>query len=192
MRRCETRSGVWLLEPPSPTLNGRCRGPCCRKWHRVSARIMGRDGVKLLLASPVSSRSSRPSHVRLDAGDDGRGKGRIEATLGWTADSVAHPARFKHAQILADEIDWAWYLPPPGFHVLPRRCVAGADIRLARAEAGSRCREGIAAKSAAKSASRQPDNEKAHRGVGLDSGFGGAGGTGIEPATCGFGDRCSA
>jgi len=40
--------------------------------------------------------------------------------------------------------------------------------------------------------SEQSGNEKAYREVGLNSGFVGAGGTGIEPATCGFGDRCSA
>jgi integrase len=39
---------------------------------------------------------------------------------------------------------------------------------------------------------KQWGNGKAHREVGLNSGIGGAGGTGIEPATCGFGDRCSA
>jgi transposase len=93
------------------------------------ADIMDRDGVKLLLREPVPTQFPRLRHVWLDAGYNGKGKGKdwIEETLGWTAEIVAHPPRRKKVwvpgDIPADQIDWSKYLPPPGFRVLPRRWV---------------------------------------------------------------------
>jgi putative transposase len=93
------------------------------------ANIMDRDGVKLLLADPVPTQFPRLSHVWLDAGYNGRGKGKdwIERTLGWSAQIVAHPPRYKKVWVFEDlpddQIDWSKYLPPPGFRVLPRRWV---------------------------------------------------------------------
>lgn len=93
------------------------------------ANIMDRDGVKLLLADPVPAQFPRLAHVWLDAGYNGKGKGKdwIEATLGWSAQIVAHPPRYKKVWIFEDvpddQIDWSKYLPPPGFRVLPRRWV---------------------------------------------------------------------
>jgi transposase len=51
----------------------------------------------------------------------------LAKTLGWTAQIVAHPPRYKKVwvpkDIPPDQIDWSTYLPPPGFRVLPRRWV---------------------------------------------------------------------
>jgi putative transposase len=94
-----------------------------------SAGIMDRDGVKLLLADPVPAQFPRLSHVWLDAGYNGRGKGKdwIESTLGWSAEIVKHRPRYKKVWVFEDlpddQIDWSKYLPPPGFRVLPRRWV---------------------------------------------------------------------
>jgi len=95
-----------------------------------SAGIMDRDGVKRLLADPVPSQFPRLSHIWLDAGYNGRGKGQewIEQTLGWSAAIVAHPPRYKKVwaptDIPPEQIDWAKYgWVPPGFRVLPRRWV---------------------------------------------------------------------
>jgi putative transposase len=99
------------------------------------ASIMDRDGVKLLLP-PATIRTEFPrlSHVWLDAGYNGAGKGKdwIEQTLGWTAEIVQHPPRYKKVwvpnDIPRDHIDWSKYLPPPGFRVLPRRWVVERDF----------------------------------------------------------------
>jgi putative transposase len=93
------------------------------------ANIMDRDGVKLLLADPVPIQFPRLRHVWLDAGYNGRGKGKdwVESALGWTAEIVKHRPRYKKVWILGDipddQIDWSRYYPPPGFRVLPRRWV---------------------------------------------------------------------
>jgi transposase len=93
------------------------------------ANIMDRDGVKLLLTDGIQSHFPRLEHVWLDAGYNGKGKGKdwIEQTVGWTAQIVAHPRRphkvWVFEDVPADQIDWSKYLPPPGFRVLPRRWV---------------------------------------------------------------------
>ena len=94
------------------------------------ANIMDRDGVKLLLP-PATIRTQFPRlrHVWLDAGYNGKGKGKdwIEQVLGWSAQIVAHRRRPSKVWIFDDlpddQIDWSKYLPPPGFRVLPRRWV---------------------------------------------------------------------
>lgn len=100
------------------------------------ANIMDRDGVKLLLpAETIRTHFPRLQHVWLDAGYNGQGKGKdwIEHTLGWSAEIVAHPPRYKKVwaptDIPPDQIDWAKYgWVPPGFRVLPRRWVVERDF----------------------------------------------------------------
>ena len=93
------------------------------------ANIMDRDGVKLVLREGVRTQFPRLQHVWLDAAYNGKGKGKdwIEQTLGWTAQIVQHPPRYKKVWVPNDippeQIDWSKYLPPPGFRVLPRRWV---------------------------------------------------------------------
>jgi putative transposase len=89
------------------------------------ADVMDRDGVALLLP-PVQIKQQFPrlSHVWLDAAYNGKhqGKNWIEQQLGWTAQIVQHPP--KPRGVWAPKgtvIDWATLLPPPGFHLLPRR-----------------------------------------------------------------------
>jgi putative transposase len=60
-----------------------------------SAKVVDRDGIKLLLGSSVSDRLPRLSHLWLDAGYTGqeRGAGWVESVLGWTAEIVRHPQK---------------------------------------------------------------------------------------------------
>jgi transposase len=77
------------------------------------ANSMDRDGVKLVLRAGVRSQFPRLRHVWLDAADNGKGKGKdwIEQTLGWTAQIVQHPPRYKKVwvpnDIPPDQIDWS-------------------------------------------------------------------------------------
>ena len=93
------------------------------------ANSMDRDGVKLVLRAGVRPQFPRLRHVWLDAAYNGKGQGKdwIEQTLGWSAQIVSHPPRYKKVwvpnDIPPDQIDWSKYLPPPGFRVLPRRWV---------------------------------------------------------------------
>jgi putative transposase len=94
------------------------------------ANIMDRDGVKLVLHEQIPDLFPRLRHLWLDAGYNGKGKGKewIEQTLGWSAEIVSHPPRYKKVwapnDIPPDQIDWAKYgVQPPGFRVLPRRWV---------------------------------------------------------------------
>lgn len=87
------------------------------------ADIMDRDGIKLLLEQGREL-FSRLSHLWLDAGYNGQGKGKdwVEKTLGWTAQTVKRPSRRRWVPE-GVEIDWEKILPPAGFIVLPRRWV---------------------------------------------------------------------
>jgi transposase len=93
------------------------------------ANIMDRDGVKLLLTEPVRAQLPRMRHLWLDAGYNGRGKGKewVEQVTGWTVQTVKALHRWKYYWVPKDippeQIDWSLYLPPPGFHVIPRRWV---------------------------------------------------------------------
>lgn len=93
-----------------------------------SAGIMDRDGV-MLLGDGLLAQFPRLRHVWLDAGDNGKGKGKewIETHLGWTAQIVRHPPKPRYIWLPKDvEPDWdkiAAQLPPAGFRVLPRRWV---------------------------------------------------------------------
>ena len=95
-----------------------------------SADSMDRAGGTLLLPSEtIHTQFPRLQHVWLDAGYNGKGKGKdwIERALGWSAEIVKHRPRYKKVWVFEDlpddQIDWSKYLPPPGFQVLPRRWV---------------------------------------------------------------------
>jgi putative transposase len=86
---------------------------------------MDRDGIILLLGQ-VAQRFPRLSHLWLDAGYNGTGKGKewVEQHLGWSVNVVRHPRKITHVWAPKDAvIDWETILPPPGFRVLPRRWV---------------------------------------------------------------------
>jgi putative transposase len=93
------------------------------------ANSMDRDGVTLVLHESITTDFPRLQQVWLDSAYNGKGKGKdgIEQTLGWSAQLVAHPPRYKKVWVPKDlppeQIDWSQYLPPPGFRVLPRRWV---------------------------------------------------------------------
>jgi len=93
-----------------------------------AADIMDRDGVRLFVDG-AATQCPRLRHVWLDAGYNGKGKGKdwIETTLGWTAKIVQHPPKPRYIWLPKGvEPDWDTMMaqvPPPGFHVLPRRWI---------------------------------------------------------------------
>ena len=93
------------------------------------ANIMDRDGIKLVLDEATRARLPRMRLLWLDAGYNGRGKGKdwVEQTTGWRVATVKAIHRFKRYwvpnDIPPDQIDWSKYLPEPGFHVISRRWV---------------------------------------------------------------------
>ncbi len=100
-----------------------------------SARIQDREGIKVLL-EPSRDRLLRLSHLWLDAGYTGEGKGAdwVEKALGWTAQIVRHPPKLAPDDVMkrwvrewAKEgvaIDWKKLLPPNDSRAfLPRRWV---------------------------------------------------------------------
>ena len=97
--------------------------------HVHAANIMDRDGIKRVLTDETVAQLPRMRLLWLDAGYNGRGKGKdwVEQVTGWTVQTVKALHRFKRYwvpnDIPPDEIDWSLYLPPPGFHVIPRRWV---------------------------------------------------------------------
>jgi putative transposase len=60
-----------------------------------SAKVMDRDGIKLLLNSSLWERLPRLSHLWLDAGYNGQDKGAdwVQKVVGWTAEIVRHPPK---------------------------------------------------------------------------------------------------
>jgi len=101
-----------------------------------SANVFDRDGIKVLLEQ-VKGRFTRLTHLWLDAGYNGEGKGKdwVQKTLGWTAHIVQHPPKIAPQEVMkvwAKELakegltfDWQKLPSPPpkGFRVLPRRWV---------------------------------------------------------------------
>ena len=83
-----------------------------------SASVFDRDGIRPLMEL-VGERFPRLSHLWLDAGYNGKGKGKdwVEKALGFTTEVVRPPRR------------WVWVPegqeppPRPAFTVLPRRWV---------------------------------------------------------------------
>jgi putative transposase len=70
-----------------------------------SAKVMDRDGIKLLLEPSSLDRLPRLSHVWLDAGYNGQDKGAdwVQKVLGWTAEIVRHPPK-----LVPDEVMRIW------------------------------------------------------------------------------------
>jgi transposase len=67
------------------------------------AGVTDRDGIKLLLEPSSPERLPRLSHVWLDAGYTGqedRGAGWVERTLGWTAEIVKHPPKVAPEEVM--------------------------------------------------------------------------------------------
>jgi putative transposase len=72
-----------------------------------SAKVMDRDGIKLLLDPSSWDRLPRLSHLWLDAGYNGQDKGAdwVQKVLGWTAEIVRHPRK-----PLPDEVMRRWVM----------------------------------------------------------------------------------
>ena len=96
---------------------------------------MDREGIKPLLGR-IEGRFPRLSHLWLDAGYNGQGKGAdwVEKVLDWTAQIVRHPPKMAPDEVMkiwvrewAKEgvtIDWQKLLPQKGCRAfLPRRWV---------------------------------------------------------------------
>ena len=104
-----------------------------------SAKVMDYEGIKTLL-SKANEHFPRLSHLWLDAGYRGEGKGAdwVEKTLGWTVDLVERPKKpapeeglMRWAREWAKEgvsVERQTLLPPKGFVVLPRRWVVERTI----------------------------------------------------------------
>jgi len=93
-----------------------------------AANVMDRDGIKSLLGD-IKERFPHLSHLWLDAGYNGKGKGKdwAEKALGLTVDVVRRPPKVRYVWVKeGEEPDWEKLrklLPEPGFKVLPRRWV---------------------------------------------------------------------
>jgi putative transposase len=104
-----------------------------------SAKVMDYEGIKALLWG-VDRRFPRLSHLWLDAGYRGEGKGAdwVQKTLGWSVELLERPKKpapegvlMRWAAEWAKEgvaVDWQKLLPPKGFQVLPRRWVVERTI----------------------------------------------------------------
>ena len=101
-----------------------------------SARVQDREGIKLLLEPSRDRLPQRFSHVWMDAGYTGEGKGAdwMEKALGWTAQIVRHPPRLAPEELMkiwvrewtneGVAIDLKKLLPPKDSRAfLPRRWI---------------------------------------------------------------------
>jgi hypothetical protein len=117
--------GPRRVKAASATCSWIPRAWCSKRVHTVD--VMDRDGVPSLLPlAEITEQFPRLTPVWLDAGYNGKDKGKnwIAQRLAGTAQIVQPPP--KPRWVWAPEgavIDWAKILPPPGFHVLPRRWV---------------------------------------------------------------------
>jgi len=68
-----------------------------------SAKVVDREGIKLLLDSSSSDRLPRLSHLWLDAGYTGEGKGAdwVQEVVGWTAEIVRHPPKLDPEEVMS-------------------------------------------------------------------------------------------
>jgi putative transposase len=101
-----------------------------------SAKVVDRDGIKLLLEPSLSDRLPRLSYLWLDAGYTGqdRGAGWVRKALGWTTEIVRHSPKPAPEEVMMRwakewakegvELDPKKFLPPEGPRpFLPRRWV---------------------------------------------------------------------
>jgi transposase len=68
-----------------------------------SAKIQDREGIKLLLGLAQDRLPQRISHLWMDAGYTGEGKGAewVERVLGWTAQIVRHPPKIAPEEVMS-------------------------------------------------------------------------------------------
>jgi putative transposase len=75
-----------------------------------SAKVQDREGIKLLLELAQDRLPQRLSHVWMDAGYTGEGKGAdwAEKALGWTAQIVRHPPKLAPEELMRIWVrEWA-------------------------------------------------------------------------------------
>jgi putative transposase len=103
-----------------------------------SAKVQDREGIKLLLEPAQDRLPQRLSHLWMDAGYTGEGKGKgaewVERMLGWTAQIVRYPPKIAPEKVMRRWVrEWAkegvvigpekLSLAPRRFGDLPRRWV---------------------------------------------------------------------
>jgi hypothetical protein len=102
------------------------------------ANIMDRDGVKLVLHESIWADFPRLRHVWLESAYNGKGKGKhwTEQTLGWSAQIVQHPPRYKKIWVPKDlppeQIDWSCVPASDGIPCAPEKVGGGAHVCLAK------------------------------------------------------------
>ena len=81
-----------------------------------SARVVDREGIKLLLDPSSSDRLPRLSHLWLDAGYTGENKGAdwVQKVVGWTAEIVRHPPKPAPEEVMRR---WVRELTKEGVHI---------------------------------------------------------------------------
>jgi putative transposase len=88
-----------------------------------SAQIQDREGIKLLLEIDARDRlPERLSHLWLDAGYTGEGKGAdwVQKVLGWTAEIVRHPKKLAPEAVMRA---WVRELNKEGVPIDPKKLV---------------------------------------------------------------------
>jgi putative transposase len=81
-----------------------------------SARVVDREGIKLLLDPSSSDRLPRLSHLWLDAGYTGENKGAdwVQKVVGWSTEIVRHPPKPAPEEVMRR---WVRELTKEGVHV---------------------------------------------------------------------------
>jgi putative transposase len=97
-----------------------------------SAKVPDQDGLRLLLQTAPSG-LSHLSHLWLDAGYEGRGRGWAEEVMGLSVEVVRKPPRPVPEEVAkrwakewakeGKKVDWQRLMPPRGYVALPRRWV---------------------------------------------------------------------
>jgi putative transposase len=81
-----------------------------------SARVVDREGIKLLLDPSSSDRLPHLSHLWLDAGYTGENKGAdwVQKVVDWTAEIVRHPPKPAPEEVMRR---WVMELTNEGVHI---------------------------------------------------------------------------
>jgi putative transposase len=81
-----------------------------------SAKVVDREGIKLLLDPSSSDRLGRLWHLWLDAGYTGEDKGAdwVQKVVGWTAEIVRHPPKIAPQEVMKA---WVRELSKVGVHI---------------------------------------------------------------------------
>jgi putative transposase len=85
-----------------------------------SAKVVDRDGIKLLLEPAGIGFLKRLSHLWLDAGYTGedRGAGWVQKVLGWSAEIVRHPKKLAPEEVM---MRWVKEFNKEGVPVDPKK-----------------------------------------------------------------------